>query len=327
MTDKKVKYGILSTAKIAETQLVPALKDAKNAELYAVASQSGKEQAAATRWGAPFHYDNYRTLLKDPDIDAVYIPLPNSLHQQWAIEAMKNGKHVLLEKPAALKSDDIIAISAAAKEFKVQWMEAFMYQFHPQHVYVKQLLKDHKIGEVKRFRSHFSFLLDLESDNIRLKKSLGGGALMDIGCYSVHAARDLLQEEPIKVFSNARKLSNDSVDISSSSILTFEHVDAVIDCSFAEPPSNTYEIIGTEGSISVPHAFRPDASPDGGKGRVIVKDRSGSVVEDVFFEGNAYQLQVEHFSDCILNHKEPIYNGEQSYNNMRIIEALYQSQG
>lgn len=327
MTDRKIKYGILSTAKIADKQLVPALKASVNAELYAVASQSGKEKDAAERWGAPFYYDNYRTLLKDPDVDAVYIPLPNSLHQQWAIEAMKNGKHVLLEKPAALKSDDIIAISAAAKEFNVQWMEAFMYQFHPQHVYVKQLLKNQRIGEVKRFRSHFSFLLDLDSDNIRLNKSLGGGALLDIGCYSVHAARDLLQEEPLKVFSNARKLSDGGVDISSSSILTFENVDAVIDCSFSEPPSNMYEIIGTNGSITVPHAFRPDASPDGGKGRVIVRDKSGGIVEDQYFEGNAYQLQVEHFSDCILNHKEPHYDGEQSYNNMRIIEALYQSQG
>lgn len=327
MTDKKVRFGILSTAKIAEKQLVPALNEAVNAELTAVASQSGKEKEAAQRWGAPFHYDDYRTLLKDPDIDAVYIPLPNSLHQKWAIEAMKNGKHVLLEKPAALNSDDIIAISSTAKEYNVQWMEAFMYQFHPQHTYVKKLIQDGAIGKIKRFRSHFSFPLDLTSDNIRLNKELGGGALFDVGCYCVHASRDLLDEEPLKVFSNARKLTEDGVDISSTSILTFEEADAVIDCSFDEPPSNYYEIIGTKGKIEVPHAFRPDENPDQGEGIVILKDANSQIVNEKRLGGNPYTLQVEHFADCVLQDKEPRYNGEKSYNNMKVIEALYRSQG
>ncbi|GEL08732.1 Gfo/Idh/MocA family protein [Salisediminibacterium halotolerans] len=325
MSDK-VRWGILGSANIAKKNMVPAIQEAANAELAAVASESGKAEETAADWGAPLFYQSYSTLLKDPDIDAVYIPLPNALHQKWVIEAIKNGKHVLVEKPAATTADDVIAMGAAAKEYNVKWMEAFMYQFHPQHEYVKELIADGAIGEVKRFRSTFSFPLDLSSDNIRLNKELGGGSLFDVGCYCVHASRMILDSEPSKVFSNGRLLEEDGIDISSTAILTFEGVDAVIDCSFEEAKSNRYSVSGTKGHIEVPFAYRADTNPNGGVGEVILKDVNCEVLEHKTFAADPFLIQVEHFSDCVLNDKDPVYSAESTYNNMKVIEALYQSQ-
>ncbi|PYZ94624.1 oxidoreductase [Salipaludibacillus keqinensis] len=322
-----VRWGILSSANIAKKSMVPAIHEADNAELVAVASESGKGQATATEWNAKTYYDSYEELLKDPQVDAVYIPLPNSLHKKWVIEAAKHQKHILVEKPAGITSDEILEMGGAARQNSVLFMEAFMYQFHPQHQFVKQLLLDGAIGKVRRIRSSFSFPLDLTSDNIRLKQNLGGGCLYDVGCYNVHVSRFILEEEPLKVFSSARKLNNSGVDISATSILTFEHADAVIDCSFDEAKVNRYEVIGSKGTIEVPFAFRPDQNPNEGKGEVILKNMDGEVLDHQFFEANQFTLQVQHFSQCILSGDDPKYTPESTYNNMKVIEALYKSQG
>ncbi|MCS0542599.1 Gfo/Idh/MocA family oxidoreductase, partial [Aeromonas veronii] len=185
----KVRFGVLSTAKIARNTLIPAMERAHYAEVVAVASESGKAKDFAAELGIPKHYESYTDLLNDPEIDAVYIPLPNQLHKQWAIEAAKHGKHVLCEKPAALTSQDVEEMAAAFKENNVIFMEAFMYQFHPQHNRVKEIIAAGEIGDVKLIRSTFSFLHDLNSGSIKMQKDLGGGVLYDVGCYCIHASR------------------------------------------------------------------------------------------------------------------------------------------
>ncbi|WP_078576780.1 Gfo/Idh/MocA family protein [Salipaludibacillus agaradhaerens] len=326
MTDK-VSWGILSTANIAKKSMVPAIHEAENAELVGVASESGKAKETAEQWGAHKYYESYDALLNDDTIDAVYIPLPNALHKEWVIKAAQHKKHVLVEKPAAINSADIVEMNEAAKENHIFWMEAFMYQFHPQHQCVKSWLSDGRIGDITRIRASFSFPLELASSNIRLNKDLGGGSLYDVGCYCVHVSRFLLEEEPIKVFATARKLANSNVDVATSAILTFEKVDAVIDCSFNEAKVNRYEVIGTKGSIEVPYAFRPDHNPDGGKGVVILKNVNGESVDYQSFEANQFTEQITHFSQCILSHKSPHYSPENTYNNMKVLEALYKSLG
>ncbi|WP_416149832.1 Gfo/Idh/MocA family protein [Salipaludibacillus sp. HK11] len=323
---EKIRWGVLSSAKIAKTAIVPAIHEAESAELVAVASESGKAEATAAEWGAKSHYDSYEALLQDPEVDAVYIPLPNALHKKWVIEAAKYKKHVLVEKPAGVTSDEVLEMGGAAKQNSVIWMEAFMYQFHPQHQYVKKLMQDGSIGDVKRIRAHFSYPMDLSSDNIRLKGDLGGGSLYDVGCYCVHASRFLLEEEPLKVFSTARKLDETNVDLSTSGILTFANADAVFDCSFQESGTNRYEVIGTKGRIEVPYAFRPDSNPNGGKGEVILKNAGGEALDHQSFEANQFTVQVQHFSQCVINNVDPMYSADSTYNNMKVIEALYQSQ-
>lgn len=323
---KVVRWGILSTANIAKKSMVPAIHAADNAELVAVASISGKAKETAEEWGANSYYDSYEELLKDPEVDAVYIPLPNALHKKWVIEAAKHKKHVLVEKPAGITSDEILEMGGAARQNSVIWMEAFMYQFHPQHQFVKRLISEGSIGDVKRFRASFSFPLDLSSDNIRLRQNLGGGSLYDVGCYCVHASRFILDEEPIKVFSSARNLGDSAVDISATGVLTYAHADAVIDCSFEEANVNRYEVVGTKGTIEVPYAFRPDKNPNGGKGEVILKNAIGETLDHQMFEANQFTIQIQHFSQCVLNGVEPMYSAESTYNNMKVIEAMYQSQ-
>lgn len=321
-----VKWGILSTANIAKGSMVPAIHAAENAELLAVASESGKAEEAAAEWGAEKHYNTYEELLQDSDIDAVYIPLPNALHKKWMMKAAGFKKHVLVEKPAAVTADDVLEMDNAAKENSVLWMEGFMYQFHPQHAFVKQLMNEGAVGTVKKIRASFSFPLALDSDNIRLNHELAGGSLFDVGCYCVNVSRLLLEEEPLKVISSSRRLQESGVDISTTGILTFNKADALIDCSFDEANCNRYEVIGTKGSIEVPYAFRPDKNPNDGKGEVIVKDANGSVSDHQAFAADQFTEQVRHFSDSIISGTEPVYSPESTYNNMKVIEALYKSQ-
>lgn len=322
----QVKWGILSSAGIAKGQMVPAIKEAKNATLHAVASMSGKAEATAQEWGAATFYNSYEALLEDKDIDAVYVPLPNNMHKEWVIKAMRAGKNVLVEKPAAINSDEISEMIKVGKETGTLWMEGFMYQFHDQHAFVKDRMAAGAIGKIKRIRASFSFTLDLSSDNIRLDPALGGGSLYDIGCYCVHASRFLLDQEPRRVYSEGRRLKEGGVDISSSAILSFDEVDSIIDCSFDEAPLNRYEVVGTEGRIEVPYAFRPDANPNKGQGEVIVRDKDGAVKDHQFFEGNQFTKQVEHFSQCVLEDLPLWYSPESTLNNMIVIETLYKSQ-
>lgn len=319
---QKIRWGILSTAHIGLTQVIPAIQRSEFAEVVAIASESGKETKAAEEHGIPKTYNSYQRLLDDPEIDAVYIPLPNHLHKKWAIAAAKAGKHVLCEKPAAITFSDAIEMVEACRENNVQFMEGFMYQFHPQHSFVKELIASGEIGTVKLVRSSFSFFLNDRENNIRMKKEMGGGSLFDVGCYCIHAIRNIVGSEPVSVDVKAHLDSESGVDLSAFGYLDFSNgVQATFDCSFDMTFRQGYEVIGTTGKITVPRAFRPDVN--GSEGLIIIENEKGLRMEKIL--GDIYLSQVDHFCQSIKDNKEPFYSGDMTIQNMRVLSACYDS--
>jgi predicted dehydrogenase len=322
---KLVKWGILGAAGIARKAMVPAILNAKNAEVVAVASSSDIQKANefADQFEIEKRYMSYEELLNDQEIDAVYIPLPNNLHATWVKQAAEKGKHILCEKPAAITVEETKSMVDVCKQNNVLFMEAFMYQFHPQHERVKEIIQSGEIGEVNLMRSSFSFYLDQAAKNIRLNQELGGGSLYDIGCYCIHASRYILEKEPKQAYASGDLSAQLGVDLTTSGILTFEGgVTASFDCSFQQPFENRYVVVGTKGKIEVPAAFRPDVQE--GKGEILITDEHGEQRKEVL-NGDQYTLQIEHFSDCILNEQTPVYSGEETIKNMNVLEACLES--
>ncbi|MDQ0338599.1 putative dehydrogenase [Caldalkalibacillus uzonensis] len=317
---KKVKWGVLSTANIAVTTVIPALQRLKNGEVYAIASSSGKAKEVAESLGIPRHYSSYEALLNDPDIDAVYIPLPNSMHYEWTIKAAEREKHVLCEKPAALTAAQVQKMLDACHKYGVQFMEAYMYRFHPQHEKVRSLINEGTIGDVKLMKASFSFDIGDGKGNIRLNPDLGGGAVYDIGGYCINAIRCILDAEPTQVFAYGE--FEQGVDTTAYGLLRFAGgIDALFDCSFRMAKRNEYEVIGTKGIIRVPQAYRPDEN--GGIG--VVEVTVGQEKTVYTLEADQYFNEVEHFSNCVLHGQEPAYTGEDTFNNMKVIDAVYNS--
>ncbi|WP_134701263.1 Gfo/Idh/MocA family protein [Ammoniphilus sp. YIM 78166] len=320
---QKVRWGILSTAGIARRQLIPALQKEPGSEITAIASLSGKAREVADEFGIPRAYDSYEELLQDPDIQVVYIPLPNALHQQWAIMAAQHHKHILCEKPATLHADEMNAVIEACQQHQVLFMEAFMYQFHPQHEKVKALVRSGAIGEVRLFRAAFSFAIGDQPDNIRLNKELGGGSLYDVGCYGIHSLRYILEDEPEQVFAMGKIDPASGVDtLMTLSLKMQSGVHALVDCNFEIPNRQEYEVIGTKGRIHVPRAYRPDLA--GGEGLIRLHHENGEV-QELLVEGDQYLLQVQHLADCIRKGIEPSYPPSNTLQNMRVIDAAYSS--
>lgn len=315
---RKINWGILSTANIAVKQIIPAIQKSANGEVYAIASSSGKAAVVAEQFHIPTFYESYEALLNDPSVDAVYIPLPNNLHHEWAIKAAKAKKHVLCEKPAALEPKQVEEMILACENNGVIFMEGFMYRFHPQHKKVKELLTEKAIGDVKMLRACFSFYMDDREGNIRLNPGLGGGALYDIGCYCINSLRFLLGTEPLRV-ELIGETSEQGIDTTVAAAMLFpNNVYTSFMCSFDAALKNEYEIIGTKGFIRVPHAYRPDLN--GGNGVVqLVKDQETT---EFIISGDQYLLEVEHFADCILTNREPDYTGDNTLKNSKVIHSL-----
>jgi D-xylose 1-dehydrogenase (NADP+, D-xylono-1,5-lactone-forming) len=318
----KVRWGVLSTAHIARTQLIPAIRRADQAEIVAIASRGSKVHDVAAELQIAKAYESYEELLDDHEIDAVYIPLPNHLHKEWVFKAAQKGKHVLCEKPIALTAQEAQEMVQACQEHGVKLMEAFMYQLHPQHQRVREIIESGEIGEVKLFKSSHSFFLEDRAGDIRMKKEMGGGALYDVGCYSLHVLRSILQSEPVQVKGMGQLDSQTGVDLSSFLYLEMENgIPALIDCSFDMVSRNEYEVVGTKGSIKVPYAFRPDIN--GGIGKVVVHHNGATREERI--PGDIYRLEVEHFSQAILHDNQPVQTGASSIQNMRVIDACYEA--
>ncbi|MBT2644655.1 Gfo/Idh/MocA family oxidoreductase [Bacillus sp. ISL-41] len=319
---RKIKWGILSTANIAQTQVIPAIQRSAIGEVEAIASSSGKAVEVAVELNIPRVYDTYEELLGDPNIDAVYIPLPNNLHRKWVLEAAKHGKHILCEKPAALTAEEMVEMERYCKEQDVLFMEAFMYQFHPQHERVKEIIASGEIGEVKLMRSSFSYYMVDRETNIRMNKSLGGGSIYDVGCYCIHSMRFILGAEPVKVHVHGRLDPETGVDVSAVAYLEFDQgIQGVFDCSFEANFRQEFEVVGTKGRILVPRAFRPDV--EGGVGLVIVESDGQQRTEQV--DGDIYLYEIDHLSEAILEKKPLSYPAEKTIANMRVIDACYSS--
>ncbi len=319
---KKIRWGVLSTAKIGLTQVIPAIGRADNAELAAIASRSDKVHAIAKEHGVSKAYESYEELLADSEIDAVYIPLPNHLHKEWTMKAAAAGKHVLCEKPAALTAREAEEMVDFCRSKNVKFAEAFMYQLHPQHARVKEIMASGEIGKVRLIKSSHSFYMADRDTNIRMDKQMGGGSLYDLGCYSIQVFRHLTDAEPVEAQAFAEMDKTDGVDMTAHGWLRFESgIRALFDCSFDMVPCNEYEVIGTKGSIGVPYAFRPDIV--GGAGKIIVKAGDQQRTERV--DGDSYRLEVENFSSAILDDREPWISGNSTIRNMRVLDACYES--
>ena len=316
-----LRWGVLSTANIGRAAVNPALQASRNGVLSAVASRDAdRANAFAREHGIPRAYGSYEDLIDDPDIDALYIPLPNSLHRDWVIHAVRAGKHVLCEKPLALNADDCFEMAAAAEEAGVKLMEAFMYRFHPRIERVVDMIRDGHIGEIGAVRSTFTFRLR-SPDNIRLDPSLGGGSLLDVGCYCVNVSRTIVGEEPHAVQATAQWTER-GVDEAFAGLLHFPggavaHFDRALTLERCE----RFEVAGSDGYLEVDRAFLP------GTDDVVIEDVRGREgrTSHTMSGDDEYRLMVEHFADCVLHDRPVRYPVSEAAANLRTIEALYRS--
>lgn len=319
---KKIAWGILGCARIAERALIPAIRGAANAELAGIAARDGRRAREwADRFGIPKAYENYAALLADPGIDAVYIPLPNHLHAGWTIRSAEAGKHVLCEKPLALNEREARTMFEAAAKSGVLLLEAFMYRFHPRFEKAMAMVRSGTIGEIQTIRSAFTFVMSSGSEDYRWHPEMGGGALYDVGCYPVSAARTLFGEEPVSVFATARLDPSSGIDLATGLLLEFSRGrQALLDCAFDTPFQSWLEIAGTKGRLALPRAFTAkhfDAPID------IVKDDAAETI--LVPSANQYIPMVEHFGECIL-HRTPLrHSADDALGNARVIDAAFQS--
>ena len=289
-TNEPLRWGILGCARITRRGIIPGLRDSDSGVAQAIASRDGTTARAwAAEFGIPRAHDSYEAVLADPDVQAVYIPLPNELHRPWVLAAADAGKHVLCEKPLALNSDEARAMAAHCRARGVILMEAFMWNHQPRTAGVLRLVRDGAIDQLRLIRSSFSFSIDM--DDWRLDPARGGGALLDVGTYGVSTARLFAGSEPTGVEASAH-LSVSGVDLSLAALLTFPgDVRALVDCSFEQPFRCTYELVGTQGSIEVPDAYLPPEHPI-----VTVRDLEGKGVEHRFDGTNQYAMMVDAFA-------------------------------
>jgi predicted dehydrogenase len=321
MPDGKLRWGILSTANIARVAVIPAIRASKNGEIRAVASRNRERAYAfASDLGIPQSYGSYEALLEAEDIDAVYIALPNSLHREWTVRAAKASKHVLCEKPLASTAAECDEMDRAARENEVVLMEAFMYRFHPRTERVSKLIRDGAIGPLRALQSTFTFRLR-RSDDIRLRKDLAGGALMDVGCYCVNVSRTLAGAEPSEVQAFA-SWAESGVDSQMAGVLRFESgLLAQFDCALTLERRESYQAAGPEGHLAVSSAFLP------GDGETTIEEHHGRAGRSIHTLPGAdeYQLMVEHFADSVLEGGSLRYPASEAAANLRTIEALYRS--
>ena len=324
-TEKKVRWGILSTARIAAERLIPAFHESEIASLIAVASRK-KERAEqfASKHRIAQAYGSYDELLADSSIDAVYIPLPNHLHREWAMRAMDAGKHVLCEKPLSTSAADGMAMFAASQKNNVLLMEGFMYRFHPQTQRVRELLAKGTIGQPRLIRVAHSFPLILQDrdDDFRWSKEAGGGSLADVGVYCVDTVRYLFSANPVKVFAQSTYHPDHSAEAETRAILTFpDDRVAVFDSSFLLAGRREYEIVGDRGRITAFNTYNPGWGVDV---RIELVTVGTKTVEKIDAE-NEYRLEVDHFSTCILRNEPPLISRQDSISNLRTLDALRES--
>jgi D-xylose 1-dehydrogenase (NADP+, D-xylono-1,5-lactone-forming) len=316
MTSGAVKWGIVSTADI-NRKLIPGAHASEKVELVAVASRDqARAEAYAQEWEIPRAYGSYEALLADPEVEAVYISLPNTLHCEWSIKAVEAGKHVLCEKPLTRHPDEAAAAFDAADRAGRLLSEAFMYRHNPQTKRLKELVDGGAIGELRLVRSVFSYGL-YDHENIRLRTELEGGALMDVGCYNVSGSR-LLAGEPEGVWGEAWYGPSGTDWVFTGTMRFPGDVIATFDCGTAMPNRDELEAIGSEGSLFLDdpwHCVNP----------VIELRRDGGVERIEVERQDSYRLELENVSDAIRGNAELLLGREDALGQARALEALHRS--
>ena len=319
---KKVKWGVLSTSNFAQTKVIPAMLKSQHTELIAIASRDvSKAQAAANKFGLAKFYGSYEELLADPEIDVIYNPMPNHQHVPWSIKALEAGKHVLCEKPVGLNSSEAEKLLAASKQHpNLKVMEAFMYRHHPQWIRAKEIVKSGGIGELKTIQSFFSYFNN-DGNNIRNKADIGGGGMMDIGCYNVSFSRFIFDAEPKRVMGILERDPNFHTDRIASGILDFGNGTATFTCSTQLTSYQRCNIFGTEGRLEI--EIPVNAPPD--KPCRIWHQRGAEIEEITFDICDQYILETDAMSLAVMNDTPVPTPLEDAVANMKIIEAIDQS--
>jgi len=311
-----MRLGLLSTADI-NRKVIPGARASEKVDLVAVASRDqSRADAYATQWEIERAYGSYEALLDDPDIDAVYISLPNTMHREWSIRSVEAGKHVICEKPFSRRPEDVEAAYDAAERMGRLLTEAFMYRHNPQTKRLRQLVDEGAIGDVRLVRSCFSYSL-YDTENIRLRTEVEGGSLMDVGCYCVSGSR-LIGGEPERVYGQ-QFVGPTGTDWVFTGTLRFPgDVFALFDCGTALADRDELEVIGNEGSLFLDdpwHCLVP-----------VIELRRDDGVERIELEPvDSYRLELENLSDAIRGTADPLLGRADAVGQVRAIEALYRS--
>lgn len=318
MKRKKLNWGILSTARINRA-LIPPLQASRRSELLAVASRQPETVGEYARErGIPRAYGSYEDLLADPDIDVIYNSLPNHLHTEWTVRALKAGKHVLCEKPLALTLEEVDRIEAAAREAGCIVTEAFMYRHHPQTQLVKSLVEEGRLGRLQYVRGSYSYTFTRQG-NYRADPARGGGSIWDVGCYPISYARLLAGSEPVEVFGRRVDGSGGYDESFYGQMLFANGVQAQFDCGFASPLRTQIEAVGTEGWLRVPMPFKP------GRGDKVLLTRGDETWSLRAPGRELYMGEVEDMERAVLERAAPRLSLEESRLNLTAILALLRS--
>lgn len=314
-----LRLGILGAARIALGGIIPAADRSSEVEVAAVATRGGKK-AGEIRRAAPGAevLEGYEALLESDDVDAVYIPLPNSLHAEWTLRALAAGKHVLCEKPFALDSGEAEEAISAARDGGLALMEGFMYRFSPQTARLKELVRGGELGEVRQAVAEFGHRLDDPAD-VRGVGSLGGGALGDVGCYCASGLRLVFGSEPVGGSARAR-FDGEGADREISGVLEFESGFGTLACGLDSARRESLTITGTEGRATLPAPFRPDKA-----GGEISITRNGETTTETFEPGDPYRMELEELAAAVRERREPAIGPEEIRGNARALDALLSS--
>ena len=321
-----VRWGVLGAAHIALTKVIPAMQQSAHSPVVAIASRDlRKAQAAAKQLGIPKAYGSYEELIADPDVEAIYNPLPNHLHVPWSVKAAEAGKHVLCEKPLALSAHEIAQLVEVRDRMGVQIGEAFMVRTHPQWAAVRELIAEGRIGELRMVVGHFSYFRREPAD-IRSRTEWGGGALMDIGCYPITLSRWLFGEEPTDVVGVFDRDPDLHIDRLTSGLLQFPSGQASFTCATQLVAHQRVQLYGTEGRIEIEIPF--NAPPDL-ECRIFIDDGSrlaGASAETITLPAvDQYRLQAERFSEAVRGVGVVPVSLEDAIGNMAVIDALFRS--
>jgi len=315
---QKLSWGLLSTAKINRALIKP-LVASRRTRLLAVASRSQTSaDAYAREWNIPRAHGSYEALLVDPEIDVIYNSLPNNLHAEWTIKALRAGKHVLCEKPLALTLNEVDSMVAIAKETGKVLAEAFMYRHHPQTLKVKEIVDGGALGKLQMIKGSFTFALAREG-NFRFQKEMGGGSIWDVGCYPISYARMVVGAEPLEVFGWQVTGPGGSDETFVGQMRFANDVHMQFDCGFKSPLHSFIEIVGTDGTLNIPVPFKP-----GLKERIYLTH--GDKTETIAIKGQELYLgEVEDMCDAVLLGKVPRISLTDSRGNVATILALLES--
>ncbi|HEY6828505.1 MAG TPA: Gfo/Idh/MocA family oxidoreductase [Gemmatimonadaceae bacterium] len=323
MPVEPVRWGVLGAARIALDKVIPSMQEGELSRVVAIASRSAdKARAAAGALGIDRAYDSYDALIADPDIEAIYNPLPNHLHVPWSIRAVQAGKHVLCEKPIAMTAEEAVELRSAARHAGVLVGEAFMVRAHPQWIEARRLIVSGRIGALQLVHGHFSYPRRDASD-VRSRVDYGGGALMDIGCYPIVIARWMFGSEPVAAVAAIDRDPEFHVDRITSGLLRFDRGIASFDCGGSMVAHQRMELFGDRGLMQVDLPFTPRAAE---RTRIVIEDGSRSSGEVVEIDAaNQYTLQGDRFSAAVRGIGEVPSSIDSAIANMRAIDALFRS--